>query len=191
VNDSVYGPFKPLDKILENLEQSGADHIGMFYNKHAINNYAPHIQSWFFGVSKTVATSGYFDDFLQNIRHESDKNEIIRKYEVGITEMLQKNGNKSFAFMTTDLTKDDYFYNNPSLAIQQGMPFLKKRVIRKIKNINNIKQFVPETLLRCILIKRSVIWIYSIYKTLIFKTGAVIRELAAGLGNAGAGSRKP
>gem|GEM_PF-5662729 len=105
--------------------------------------------------------------------------------------MLQKNGNKSFAFMTTDLTKDDYFYNNPSLAIQQGMPFLKKRVIRKIKNINNIKQFVPETLLRCILIKRSVIWIYSIYKTLIFKTGAVIRELAAGLGNAGAGSRKP
>ena len=98
VNDSVYGPLFDIKKILENLESSGADLVGMIDFK---NKFTPvQVQSWFVGLSRKVANASFISNFMKNIRPQTDKQLIVLKYEVGLSQMILRRGYKMATFIS-------------------------------------------------------------------------------------------
>ena len=90
-NDSVYGPFFDLDKIFQMMESVPCDFWGMTSN----TDISYHIQSYFVVFKKKVLNSVAFHDFWETLETLDSKREIIRRYEVGLTQSLLKSGLKS------------------------------------------------------------------------------------------------
>lgn len=121
VNDSVYGPLNDLKPILEKLEKSGADLVGMASN---CDKYTPlHVQSWFIGFTKKVFNSDFFDNFMRKITHIPNKMHLCLKYEAGLTAMIMRHGFEMKVIL--DAPNND-IYSNPRHTLIQGVPFIKK-----------------------------------------------------------------
>ena len=142
VNDSCYGPFKPLEKIFSNMENNTCDFWGMTKNKYAfkvVKNrtkdcYIPHVQSYFLVLKKNVFNSRIFEEFINSVKEEENKNSIIEKYEIGLTTTLEDAG-----FVSDCAIKEFYKYNNSTvykwrkLFEQTNFPFVKCSILR-LKN---------------------------------------------------------
>ena len=137
VNDSVYMLSSP-EKIIIELEKSKADMIGMYSYKN--QNTPIHIQSWFFGVNKKLATSKFFYGVINGIEKQKEKDDIIYKYEVGITQVIIRQGYKIFTWLNGDNIDDVRW--RPLNAIKSGLPFLKKAAVDQI---DNIRYLLPYT----------------------------------------------
>lgn len=120
INDSVYGPLKPIEKILSNMESSNNDAFGLVKNPHRDH---PHIQSWFIGMRKNVFMSTWFDEFMNSITHQSDKGQITKLYEQGFTTLLSTNNIKWGCICTIS---GRGVYNNVKKLYKMGIPFIKK-----------------------------------------------------------------
>lgn len=120
VNDSVFGPLFDLKPLLERLEAEGNGAFSLVYNP---NRKAPHMQSWFIGLSRKVFSAGWFNDFLMSVTAAKDKNDVCRLYETGLTELLHRHGiSIGFAFAAPHKT----IYNSPLRFCRKGLPFVKK-----------------------------------------------------------------
>ncbi len=136
VNDSVYGPLNPLQPLLENLESNGADLTGM---TEYSDKYTPtHIQSWFVGLSNKIIATDLFDTFMSDIIKEKNKAHIITKYEVGMSRRLLRAGFKMFALMYNSIDSVHIVYDMPVMAMNMGIPFVKKRAISNMEGIYNL-----------------------------------------------------
>lgn len=141
VNDSVYGPLYDIRPILDDLESRGVDLTGMidFSNKCT----PVQVQSWFVGLSRRVATSDFMHVFMKNIRAQSDKQLIVLKYEVGLSQIILHHGYK----MST-LIKDEngdvkhLIYDCPLETLKLGLPFIKKG---GLQNLLGIQYLYPYT----------------------------------------------
>jgi lipopolysaccharide biosynthesis protein len=49
-----------------------------------------HIQSYFLVIKKNIFTTSDFINFMEHIRAEEKKNDVVQKYEVGLSQMLLK-----------------------------------------------------------------------------------------------------
>lgn len=139
VNDSCYGPFKPLEKIFSDMENNSCDFWGMTKNKYAfkiVKNrtkdcYIPHVQSYFFVLKQNVFNSETFNNFITSVKEEENKNSIIEKYEIGLTATLEQAG-----FVSDCAIKSFYKYNNPTvykwrkLYEKTDFPFVKCSLLR-------------------------------------------------------------
>lgn len=85
-NDSVYGPLFPLESVFEKMKEK-KDVWGITES----NEIYRHLQSYFIVYTKEVFLSKYFQDFWKNLEIIEDKNEIIKKYEVGFSKLLLEN----------------------------------------------------------------------------------------------------
>lgn len=130
VNDSVYGPLYNLKPILTNLESSDADLIGMTANCDKVTPW--HIQSWFVGVSKNVIDNSFFDNFMQKITHIPNKMDLILKYEVGLSWLIIRNGFKAKVVLNAE---NNSVYEDPRSTLINGVPFIKKTAISKIRKL--------------------------------------------------------
>jgi lipopolysaccharide biosynthesis protein len=110
-NDSVFGPFKTLLSIYKKFEKDGACDFwgfsnntlsdgGEFYKKLGIEGKS-HLESWFVVFNKNVFSSKSFMKFIKGIKKETEKNNIIKKYEVGMTRILVDAG-FNFKALTVD-----------------------------------------------------------------------------------------
>ncbi len=140
VNDSCYGPFKPLEKIFNQMSVTDCDFWGLTKNRIGFKKlkngkvkdvYCPHIQSYFLVLRQSAFNSKSFEDFINSVEYQENKNDIILKYEIGLTKTLEKAGFKSdFAI------KDFYKKNNPTifkwrkLYEETDFPFVKCSVLR-------------------------------------------------------------
>ena len=52
----------------------------------------PHVQSFFLGVSERVFTEGWFIEFIENIKKEEEKEDIIINYEMGLSRLMLEHG---------------------------------------------------------------------------------------------------
>lgn len=143
VNDSCYGPFKPLENIFLNMENNSCDFWGITKNKYAfkiVKNrtkdcFIPHVQSYFFVLKQNVFNSEVFNNFITSVKEEEHKNLVIEKYEIGLTTTLESAGFKSDCAI-----KSFYKYNNPTvykwrkLYEKTNFPFVKCSLLR----LNNI-----------------------------------------------------
>lgn len=146
LNDSVYGPIRPLGPILEDLESRGKDVIGMckYHNSdenELIINLPDHVQSWFFGLSKNIATGTEFFEFISGIEHQNNKMDIVYKYEGGLTNLIRINNLNIEYFMGDDKSGFDML-EKPVSMLTRGMPFIKKQSLRLISNINILGAFI-------------------------------------------------
>lgn len=142
VNDSCYGPFKPLEKIFNQMSEKTCDFWGLTKNKYAFkivkgrtkDCYIPHIQSYFFVLRPNVFNSEGFEKFITSVKEEETKNEVIEKYEIGLTTDLEACG-----FECDYAIKDFYKYNNPTiykwrkLYEKSDFPYIKCSLLR-LKN---------------------------------------------------------
>ena len=138
-NDSCYGPFKPLDKIFSDMSEKACDFWGMTKNKYAfkiVKNrtkdcFIPHVQTYFFVLKQKVFDSQVFNEFINSVKEEENKNSIIEKYEIGMTTALEQAG-----FVSDGAIKTFYKYNNPTvykwrdLYKKTDFPFVKCSLLR-------------------------------------------------------------
>lgn len=130
VNDSVYGPIGlGLGNAIDKMEQSGCGFIGMVSNK--ARKLPKHIQSWFVGISTEIAKTAEFRVFMLSVAKQANKWDIITKYEIGLSKLLNKlTGNKMYVVFEQN-NKSNPIYKKPWKLLEKGVPFLKKIAIKK------------------------------------------------------------
>ena len=85
INDSVYGPTRPIGPYFETMESFGVPVFGLVCNPH---HERPHIQSWFIGMRRDTVCTDWFDRFITSVRPQRDKGAITYLYEQGFTKLI-------------------------------------------------------------------------------------------------------
>ena len=87
-NDSVYGPLRPLDPILAQVDFDHADLWGATESWQT--RY--HLQSYFLIAGRKALTSEAWRAFWRKVRPVQSKTWVVRRYEVGLTQALIRGG---------------------------------------------------------------------------------------------------
>ncbi len=140
VNDSCYGPFYTLQSIFDKMAEKKCDWWGLTRNSYGIekkdNKYVsfwfPHIQSYFLLFKSSVFSSEVFMNFMKNIETQSEKNEVIVKYEMGLSRVLSNFGFRSAFY----INKFSHTYNPivnkwDRMIRKHKFPFLKTEVPKR------------------------------------------------------------
>lgn len=94
-NDSVYGPLYDLSSVFSKMEGTNADFWGVTDSREL----RPHVQTYFVAFGKKLVNSGALDDFFGNVTVLKEKQEIIERYEIGLTSFLLERGFSYRPFM--------------------------------------------------------------------------------------------
>lgn len=141
VNDSVYGPLFDFIDILIKMETSGCDLTGMIDFSSKL--VPVQVQSWFVGLSKRVATAKFMGDFMRSVKAQDDKQLIVLKYEVGLSQTILRHGYKMFTFISGEVAEPIHrIYETPLEILKIGLPFLKKNAL---VNIQGLQYLYPYT----------------------------------------------
>ena len=142
-NDSCYGPLFELEPIFAKLDRMNVDFWGITKNKFGMRKQndkyivcvRPHLQSYFLVFNKNVFENEVFTTFINSIKVESEKNDVVISYEIGLFELLNNSGFKSDFYI-----KDFYNYSNATilkwrqLITKSKCPFIKCSILRKVYN---------------------------------------------------------
>jgi len=148
-NDSVYGPLYPLKHIFEDMDSHPCDVWGITDN----TDFYYHLQSYFIVFKKNVIKSSAFKSFWEQVKVLNDKDDIIQKYEIGLTKVLLDNGFSSSVytkFQPTNIQKINIFLKKftPSKIINKMTAILsgQDKLIR-IGKVNTTHHFWKEILI--------------------------------------------
>lgn len=128
VNDSLVGPFAPLDGLLADFEASDADVWALVDTTQ--EKY--HVQSYFVGYRHGVLADPALRKFWDNIRVEPEKLMIVRRYEIGGTQWLLRHGYTiEVAFPYATVVAEGF---NPTSfgwrrLLAHGFPFVKREMV--------------------------------------------------------------
>lgn len=125
VNDSVYGPLKPLGDFLDRMEDMGTGASAMVFNP---GRRSPHLQSWFMGLRPQVFLSGWFGSFLDGVEPKESKEAVCVEYETGLTELLERH---SVTFGALFRFRGKSFYNRVRHCWKKGIPFIKRSSVTR------------------------------------------------------------
>ena len=144
-NSSIVGPFKSLSNLWQNPSLSECDFWGLTDN----DEISPHLQSYFLILHKNVIQSDCFAQFWKSLLAYTDKDQIIRSYEIGLTIWLKQNGftckclypqSEVFSRYRESIPQDDFEKHGlpgknttlffPDILIGAGMPFLKLSLLK-------------------------------------------------------------
>jgi hypothetical protein len=129
LNDSLVGPFAPIDHILADFESTSADVWGLVEN----DQFTSHLQSYFRGFRHGVLSEEPLAEFWRDIRVIEDKLELIGAYEFGFTHILTTNRYTSACFVHhREVVRNGL---NPTAAgweglLRLGVPFVKRENFR-------------------------------------------------------------
>ena len=87
-NDSVYGPFRPLDDVLAAMDFSAGDVWGLTESWQA----RFHLQSYFMAVGTRALNSLAWRAFWAEVRPVPSKNWVVYHYEIGLSQALLRGG---------------------------------------------------------------------------------------------------
>ena len=125
-NDSFWGPISPLDDLFEQIKSSNADIIGLTDDQM----YTPHLQSAFLVFQKSVIQSSAFKNFWNQIESWPKKRDLIKRYEVGLSVLLQKAGFKTESLYTQYANGNILHTAWRELIETKNFPFLKVSLLR-------------------------------------------------------------
>jgi lipopolysaccharide biosynthesis protein len=83
-NDSVYGPFRDLSGVIENLQADPGDAVAVTDSWEV--RY--HLQSYFLCFKRNVLSSPEFQQFWRGLKYVDNKHYVVRHYEVGLSQLL-------------------------------------------------------------------------------------------------------
>lgn len=135
INDSCYGPLYPFEETFNKMSGQPIDFWGLTKN---YNEIKPHIQSYFLVFKPQVFNSKIFEDFIYSIKHEENKIDIVEKYEIGLTEYLNKNGFNYNVFSNLSTKEDNvYLIKAKKLIKEEKLPLLKRCILlrRELKYV--------------------------------------------------------
>lgn len=87
-NDSVYGPLSDLQPLMTDPRVADADVWGMVMSAQR----GDHVQSWFFAMRRRAIESRAFGEFWGSVEPQPSKEQVIDRYEVGLTEAFAAAG---------------------------------------------------------------------------------------------------
>lgn len=164
-NDSCYGPFGSLGEIFTKMDRQDIDFWGLTTNENRFfRTFIPckesnnrHVQSYFVVLKNNVFTSDTFNNFINSIKKEKSKEDIILKYEIGLTNTLCKAGFKYNAYNNNPIYKinQDNFRikENSELFVLIKLEFLKKIYFLSFLNFLSSKieksSSYPVNVLKC------------------------------------------
>ena len=100
-NDSCYAPLFPFKEMFSVMSQKTIDFWGATSSDSGIKKEDEdiycrfnHIQSYFIVFKPAVFNSDIFNNFITSVKKENTKEEIVIKYEMGMTHLLEENGFK-------------------------------------------------------------------------------------------------
>ncbi len=126
-NDSCFGAFHPFNNMFNKMANKDCD----FWGLADCFVYSHHVQSYFLVFRKNIIKSNTLGDFLNNVQHQQNKQNVIQKYEVGLSSFLIDKGFKQDIFLSvTD------FFNR--FLKSDGNIIFKKFVIAKRFRESNI-----------------------------------------------------
>ena len=95
-NDSVYGPLFDLAPAFRDPRIAAADFWGMCLSEQGTKRRGrtscPHVQSWFFVMRRPLLESAAFADFWRTVEPQACKDDVIDRYELGMTEHFLRAG---------------------------------------------------------------------------------------------------
>ena len=132
-NDSCFGPFHPLKEIFDEMDAKDCDFWGISKNnfgyKKSIRRLItrrPHVQSYFLVFKKNVLQSGILNKFMDSIKHEDDKRQIVSNYEIGLSELLVENGFKYEVYVNAyGRINNITILKWRQIILKHKMPFMK------------------------------------------------------------------
>lgn len=95
-NDSVYGPFYDLRKLFQDMRQKDGDFWGITESF----DFSRHLQSYFLVFKRPVLQSATFREFWASLESLKNKKEIIRRYEIGLSQLLLNAGFSLYALVS-------------------------------------------------------------------------------------------
>jgi len=143
-NDSIFGPFFDLNNIIFSMKDK-YDVWGMSDNYEI----SYHLQSYFLLFNKQSIQSGIFNRFWRDVNLAATKDEVIHKYEIGLSKVFKNAGYKLGAYARIDDISQgaDHKVINPllvfwkSLITKHQFPFFKRELLIKRKiSINYFDQ---------------------------------------------------
>ncbi len=128
-NNSCVAPFFEFNEFFDTMQAKKVD----FWSASSNQTPVAHLQSYFLVFNHNVINSSAFIDFFANIQEEKTRLEVILKYEVRLTEKLEKAGfvcdafvnglkaeqSKALGFKHEDVT------TYPCHLLQKKLPFVK------------------------------------------------------------------
>ena len=120
VNDSVVGPFYPLEPYLQRMEALDTDAFGLVLNPSRKNR---HLQSWFIGLKPSVFLADWFREFMASITAVGRKEDVCNRYENGLARLLDAH---SVQYAGLYELRGKSVYNAVDRLYATGVPFLKK-----------------------------------------------------------------
>lgn len=148
INSSIYGPINPIEPIFAEIDNTSGDIIGLTDSREL--DY--HLQSYFLLFRSSVFRSDYWLQFWDSILPFTDKKQIIRSYEIGLSKWFLQHGfilkslfpiNKIlfgrlqikstyYLSLSRIVCKDcNPVIKLPDLLLASGFPFLKLEVVRR------------------------------------------------------------
>ncbi len=142
VNDSMFGPFKPMENIFLEMENKSVDFWGLAKHGTQKENgeiiFAEHIQTYFLVIRSKMLHSIDFREYWDSLPYYLDFWEVICQYETKFTSYFSSLGYKYDVLSDIDVNNDKTNYTNnysQYLAIsyelikKRNFPFLKKQQI--------------------------------------------------------------
>lgn len=134
MNDSVMFVGDSLEKPFLELKDNdfyGITQHAYGYTKNKVNDYgwiySPHIQSYFFSVSSKIFREKWFNSFIQNIKYEKNKKDIIINYEMGLSKLILNKGYSLNSYYPE--IKEDIDPCNLYLKKENAQIFIKKKFL--------------------------------------------------------------
>ncbi len=103
-NDSCFGPLVSFKEIWNEMDTRNCDFWGI--TQYEDTSTKLHVQSYFLVFRKTVVNSPVLDHFMNSVKHENCKMDVIKKYEIGLSQILMKNDFAMQTFCTYDISPE-------------------------------------------------------------------------------------
>ena len=143
-NNSCFGPLFDLRSTFDKLTSDPCDFGGLVLSpagKSTYFEFDKHIQSFFLVFKRQVFLSASFREFMSHIECESDLMEVVRKYEVNLTEYLSAAG---FTYSALYAMKDEYdsMYIAPRGYMRARIPLGKKKLFSMIADEKALSEYI-------------------------------------------------
>jgi hypothetical protein len=131
VNDSLAGPFQSIDHLFKMFDDTGADVWGLT-DSSQLGTY--HLQSYCIGFKHGCLQEPPLAKFWRDISIESTRDDIINRYEIGLSRLLHREHfSVDAAFRHAEVVRGG---DNPTIhgwrkLLDLGYPFVKRQLLRQ------------------------------------------------------------
>lgn len=138
-NSSVFGPIFPFSEMFDHMDRQQLDFWGATDNC----DIDWHLQSYFVAFRRKVLCSPSFTQFWRSVLPYENKHQVIRSYEVGMSQFLLQQGFVGDAYVPVRTLFPPWPFNlrhkrrrhdatiwNPVRLLRRRMPFVKVALLR-------------------------------------------------------------